>query len=256
MSSDKLLGMTAIVTGGGHGIGREYCKRYAQEGASIAVLDLDEAGAQKVAHEIANNGNKAIPVKVDVSDESSVRHAVDVVLEEFHGIDILVNNAAMFSVVAMSRCPFDEISVDEWDRMMSINVKGTWLMCREVAQHMRKKSYGKIINVSSGSVFKGTRTQIHYVTSKAAVYGFTHTLARELGPHGINVNTIAPGSTLSEESPSEQVLQMREETAKTRAISRVQLPTDVVGTAVFLASADSDFMTGQTLVVDGGAYMS
>lgn len=162
----------------------------------------------------------------------------------------------MFSVVPMSRVGFDQISVAEWDRMMAVNVKGTWLMCREVAPHMRAQGYGKIINIGSGTAFKGMTENVHYVASKAAILGITRNLARELGPHGITVNAIAPGSTLSEEQPSAEMLQRREESAHRRAIARVQLPADLVGAAIFLASGESDFITGQTLVVDGGDFLN
>lgn len=252
-SGTRLAGKIAVVTGGAHGIGRAYCLGYAAEGATVAVLDLDGVTARKVADEINGTGGAAMAEVVDIADESSVAGAVSRVVAEFGRIDILVNNAAMFSVVPMSRSSFEELTVDEWDRMMAINVRGTWLMCRQVAPHMKRLGSGKIINISSGSVFKGTKTQIHYVTSKAALYGFTHTLARELGPFGINVNNIAPGSTLSEEEPTDGVLAMRNSVVPTRALQRVEEPGDLVGTAIFLASSESDFMTGQTLVVDGGA---
>jgi 3-oxoacyl-[acyl-carrier protein] reductase len=251
----RLEGRVAIVTGGAHGIGKEYCLGYADEGASVAVLDLDIESAEKVAADIQGSGNRAIAVAVDVASEERVAAAVRAVIDEFGRIDILVNNAAMFSVVPMSRVAFDQISVSEWDRLMEINVKGTWLMCREVAPHMREQGYGKVINIGSGSAFKGVTTNIHYVASKAAIEGLTRNLARELGPHGVTVNTIAPGSTLSEEQPSEETLLRRENSLHRRAIARVQLPSDLVGAAIFLGSRESDFITGQTLVVDGGDFM-
>lgn len=251
----RLEGRVAIVTGGAHGIGREYCFAYAEEGASIAILDLDGVRAKQTAADIVEAGGDAIGVEADISEEAAAIDAVKTVLQHYGHIEVLMNNAAMFSVVEMSRVGFDELTVAEWDKMMAINVRGTWLMCREVGKHMRERGYGKIINICSGSVFKGVASQIHYVTSKSAIFGFTHNLARELGPHGVTVNAIAPGSTLSEENPTEDVLRMREQTARTRALPRVQMPADLVGAAIFLAAAESDFITGQTIVVDGGAYM-
>lgn len=251
----RLAGRVAIITGGAHGIGRAYCLRFAAEGAAVAVFDLDEGAAKGVAVEIESDGGRALGVRVDVTDPDAIAAGVDQVVDTFGGIDILVNNAAMFSVVPMSREGFDRISVAEWEQMMAVNVKGPWLMARAVVPHLRARGRGKIINVSSGTAFKGTSSQIHYVTSKAAVLGFTKTLARELGPDAINVNTIAPGSTLSEEHPDDDTMRFRSSVIPTRALRRLENPDDLVGAAVFLASSESDFITGQTLVVDGGAVM-
>ena len=176
-------------------------------------------------------------------------------VERYGRIDVLVNNAAIFATVPMSRAPFDEIEVEEWDRMMAVNLRGTWLACRAVIPDMRKRGYGKIINVSSGTALKGSASRIHYVTSKAGVLGFTRTLAREVGKDGIRVNCVVPGSTLSEQDPDEDTVRMRNAAANERALKRVQRPDDLVGAVVFFASAESDFITGQSLVVDGGAFM-
>jgi 3-oxoacyl-[acyl-carrier protein] reductase len=155
----------------------------------------------------------------------------------------------------MSRSPFDEIEIEEWDRMMAVNLRGMWLASRAAVPHMRSRGYGKIINISSGTALKGSASRIHYVTSKAGVLGFTRTLAQELGKDGICVNCVAPGSTLSEEDPSEGIVRMRSAAAADRALKRLQKPEDLVGAIVFFASPESDFITGQTLVVDGGACM-
>ncbi len=251
----RLIGKVALITGGAHGIGRAYCERFAAEGARVAVTDLDAEGATLVAKGIVASGGEAIGLGLDVTDEMVIAAAVAEIDTKFGGIDILINNAAMFSVVAMSRDRFDELSVAEWDKMMEVNVKGPWLMARGVVPVMRRGGGGKIINISSGTALKGTPTQIHYVTSKAATLGFTKNLARELGRDGICVNAIAPGSTLSEEEPDDAIIKMRSGNIPLRAIGRIEAPEDLVGTAVFLASADSDFVTGQTIVVDGGTVM-
>ena len=150
---------------------------------------------------------------------------------------------------------FEEISRDEWTKMMDVNVAGTWLACKAVVPEMRKNGYGKIINISSGVVFKGVPLRVHYVASKAAIIGFTRTLARELGADNITVNCIAPGGTLSEENPTREMLEARQKKTGDRAIKRVQVPEDLAGAIAFFASTDSDFITGQTLVVDGGSAM-
>jgi 3-oxoacyl-[acyl-carrier protein] reductase len=173
-------------------------------------------------------------------------------LDKFGRIDVLVNNAAIFSTIPMNRGGIDTIDPAEWDRMMAVNLKGLFFCTRAVLPAMRQQKSGKIINISSGTVLNGSAGRIHYVTSKAGVIGFTRTLAREVGDDNINVNAIAPGSTLSEENPSEDVLRMRGSRVTDRALKRVQLPKDLVGTMLFLASPLSDFITGQTIAVDGG----
>ena len=251
----RLDGRVAIITGGGHGIGRAYATRLAAEGAKVVIAELDGQAASAVAAELIAHGCQAIAVQTDVANEASVKNMAQQAIAKFGRIDVLVNNAAIFATVPMSRSPFDEITIDEWDRMMSVNVKGTWLASRAVVPQMRAQGYGKIINVSSGTALKGSPSRIHYVTSKAGILGFTKTLANEVGKDGICVNCVAPGSTLSEENPDEDVLKMRAAAANTRALKRVQTPEDLTGAVVFFASSDSDFITGQTLVVDGGSCM-
>ena len=251
----RLAGKVAIVTGGGHGIGKAYALGLAGEGAKLVVAEIDAIAAEAVAADLKRRGFEAIAVRTDVADPASVAAMVERALGAFGRIDILVNNAAIFATVPMSRSPFDEIAIEEWDRMMAVNLRGTWLASRAVVPHMRARGNGKIINISSGTALKGSASRIHYVTSKAGVLGFTRTLARELGQHGICVNCVAPGSTLSEENPSEGIVRMRAAAAGERAIQRTQKPEDLVGAIVFFASSESDFITGQTLVVDGGACM-
>ena len=251
----RLDGRVAIITGGGHGIGKAYAARLAAEGARVVIAELDGAAGSAVAAELTAQGREAIAVQTDVASEASVNNMAQQTILRFGRIDVLVNNAAIFATVPMSRSPFDQISVEEWDRMMSVNVKGTWLASRAVVPQMRKQAYGKIINVSSGTALKGSPSRIHYVTSKAGILGFTKTLANEVGKDGICVNCVAPGSTLSEENPDDDILKMRSQAANARALKRVQTPEDLTGAVVFFASADSDFITGQTLVVDGGSCM-
>ncbi len=248
----RMEGRVAIVTGGGHGIGKAYASRLAKEGAKLVIAELDGEAGQAVVQELNAAGYEALAVRTDVSDSSSVEHMVAAAIERFGKIDVLVNNAAIFATIPMSRLAFDKISVDEWDRMMSVNVKGSWLASCAVIPHMRAQGYGKIINISSSTAIKGSPSRIHYVTSKAGILGFTKTLANEVGQYNICVNCVAPGSTLSEESPDESILKMRGDAATVRALKRVQEPDDLTGAVLFFASTDSDFITGQTLVVDGG----
>jgi len=190
-----LEGRVAIVTGGGHGIGKAYARRLAEDGAAVVIAELDGSAAERVAAEL---GTHALAVRTDVAEQASVENMAQRTVERFGRIDVLVNNAAIFATVPMSRAPFDEIDPAEWDRMMAVNLRGTWLACRAVIPQMRTQRSGKIINISSGTALKGTGSRIHYVTSKAGILGFTRTLAMEVGKDNICVNCIAPGSTLSE----------------------------------------------------------
>jgi 3-oxoacyl-[acyl-carrier protein] reductase len=251
----RLEGRAAIVTGGGHGIGKAYAHRLAEEGAKIVIAEIDGPAAERLAADLQHAGFEALALRTDVADGASVEEMARRTLERFGRIDILVNNAAVFATVPMSRAPFDQIDPAEWDRMMAVNLRGTWLASRAVIPHMRKQGYGKIINISSGTALKGSASRIHYVTSKAGILGFTKSLAQEVGKDNICVNCVAPGSTLSEENPDEALVRYRQAAASSRALQRMQTPEDLVGAVAFFASSDSDFITGQTLVVDGGACM-
>jgi 3-oxoacyl-[acyl-carrier protein] reductase len=251
----RLEGRVAIVTGGGHGIGKAYARRLAEEGATIVIAEIDSAAAEQVAADLQRAGYGALGLRTDVSDAASVEEMARRTVERFGRIDVLVNNAAIFATVPMSRAPFDQLDPAEWDRMMAVNLRGPWLASRAVIPQMRKQRYGKIINISSGTALKGAAGRIHYVTSKAGILGFTRTLAMELGKDNICVNCVAPGSTLSEENPDQALVKYRQAAASARALQRMQTPEDLVGAVAFFASPDSDFITGQTLVVDGGACM-
>jgi 3-oxoacyl-[acyl-carrier protein] reductase len=249
----KLDGRVAIVTGGGNGIGIRYCKAIAGEGSAVVVAELDGQAAVRVADEICEDGGKAIAVQTDVSNSQSVSNMVDQTIREFGKIDILVNNAAIFATIPISRVGIEELSEQEWDDVYRVNMKGMFLVTKAVVPHMKKQRYGKIVNIGSGSMLDGAGGRIHYTSAKAAVVGFTRVLAHELGDYNICVNTLAPGSTLSEANPTPEIIKMREAAIKSRVIKRVQTPEDLIGPMLFLVSPDSDFMTGQMLVADGGA---
>ncbi|HXP94680.1 MAG TPA: glucose 1-dehydrogenase [Candidatus Binatia bacterium] len=252
---NRLEGRVAIITGGGHGIGKAYARRLADEGAAIVIAELDSKAGEAVAKELIDRGYRALAIRTDVADQTSAEAMARQAAEELGKIDILVNNAAVFATVAMSRVPFDQIDPAEWDKLMAVNLRGTWFACRAVVPYMRMQGYGKIINISSGTYLDGSPSRIHYVTSKAGIIGFTRTLARELGKDNICVNALVPGSTLSEENPDESVLKLRSGPVASRALKRIQRPEDLVGALAFFASPDSDFITGQSLVVDGGSVM-
>ncbi len=244
-----------IVTGGAQGIGLAYCKGLAAEGAKVVVADIDRAGSEAAIGSLGESGADALAVVGDVSKPEDTDEMARATVERFGRIDGLINNAAMFQRPAMTRGPFDEIPVEEWDRLMAINLRGIFLCCRAVVPHMKQQQSGKIVNISSGTVFAGTANLLHYVTSKAGVIGLTRGLARELGEYNINVNAIAPGLTISMDESNDVRSGLNKQRIQARALKRAEAPEDLVGTAVFLCSSDSDFMTGQTMVVDGGLQM-
>jgi NAD(P)-dependent dehydrogenase (short-subunit alcohol dehydrogenase family) len=244
----SLDGKVAIITGGRRGIGRAIADGLAAEGARIAILDL--VGAEEAA--AAYDGG--LGLVGDVSSESDVGRMVEAVASHCGHIDILVNNAAIFATLKMK--PFTEIALEEWKRVHDVNVAGAFLMCRAVVPHLRQQGGGKIVNLASGSFFRGVPFMLHYVTSKAAVIGLTRALARELGPDNICVNAIAPGYTITESTLEQDETHLHTGTASVnaRAFAREQRPEDVVGSAVFLCGPGSNFVTGQTFAVDGGAH--
>lgn len=254
-AGQQLSGRTALVTGAAHGIGLAYSRELARQGARVVMADIDGDAAASSSKELANEGFDVLDLAVDVADPSAVAQARDDVARRAGLVDVLVNNAAVFSTVPMSRAGYQELSVEEWDLMMAVNLRGPWLMSRAFVPSMQERGYGKVVNISSGTALKGSASRIHYVTSKAGIIGFTKTLAREVGSDGVGVNCIAPGSTLSEADQTDDIVNYRSAAAQGRAIARVQTPEDLVGAVVFFASSSSDFITGQTLVVDGGAFM-
>ena len=250
----RLKDKVIIVTGGGVGIGRAYATGLAKEGARVAVADIQDEEAKKVASEIKQGGGEAVALSVDVTSAEKTRAMADATLQKFGRIDVLVNNAGLYS--AIKKKPFAEITAEEWDRVMAVNLKGLFLCVQAVYPAMKKQGKGKIINISSGTALGGTPFFLHYVTSKAGVIGFTRALARELGPDDICVNAITPGLTIS--GPQQEgvlTAEQLQDRRRRRAFQRDQYPLDLVGTMIFLCSADSDFITGQTINVDGGQHM-
>jgi NAD(P)-dependent dehydrogenase (short-subunit alcohol dehydrogenase family) len=247
----RLKNRAAIVTGGAQGIGRAYALRLAEEGANVVIADLLDGS--RVVQEIKKKGGESLALHTDVTDEKSTEEMAKKMVERFGRIDILINNAAFFSTIVKK--PFHQISAEEWDAVMSVNLKGPFLCSKAVYPQMKKQHKGKIINVSSGTFFKGLPHFLHYVTSKGGVMGFTRALAREAGEDGICVNTIVPGYTETEilkENPQDPEEVIRA-SITARCIKRPEIPDDLTGTIVFLASDDSDFITGQAIVVDGGS---
>lgn len=240
-----------IVTGAGQGIGRELARQFAAAGAIAVVADIDLDKADAVVKEIHDAGGTGLAVAVDVADETSVSAMVDAVVERWGRIDVLINNASIFATI--EKGPFDELSLDQWERVMRVNVTGSFLCVRAVAPHMRTAGFGRVVNISSDAVTRGTVNYLHYVTSKSALIGMTNSLARELGPHGVTVNCVRPGSVATEvDRTVNPTVEVRERAAALQCIPRGMVPTDLVGIMLFLASPASAFITGQTIACDGG----
>jgi 3-oxoacyl-[acyl-carrier protein] reductase len=239
----------AIVTGAGQGLGRAFAIGLARRGAPVVVADITDK-ADAVAAEICDAGGRAISVRVDVTDQSAVEALAERACVAFGTPAVLVNNAAVFSTLRLQ--PYTDIPVEEWRTVLDVNVTGAFLCCRSIAPLMAKAGYGKIINISSAAIWLGRPGYLHYVTSKAALLGLTRALANEVGKSGVRVNAVTPGSTRTEIERATITAAEQEALASNGALGRVQYAADVVGTVLFLASTDSDFVTGQTINVDGG----
>lgn len=241
-----------IVTGGAMGIGSAIADRFARDGSAVVIADV--SGASEAAAEISATGAAAIGVFCDISDPASCNEMAAEALKAFGQIDTLVNNAGLYSTLKLTE--FTDISPEEWQRVLNVNVMGQAFVTAAVLPAMKAQGAGAIVNMSSGTPFKGVPYLLHYVASKGAINAMTKALAKELGADGIRVNGVAPGFTMSDgvKANPDQITKLQEISQKARVIARDQLPEDVVGAVAFLASKDSAFMTGQTLVVDGGAY--
>jgi NAD(P)-dependent dehydrogenase (short-subunit alcohol dehydrogenase family) len=246
--SGALDGKVAIVTGGAQGIGRAIADRLAADGARIVIADLK--GAEDAAADFADG----VGLTVDVASEDDVARMASETLERCGAIDVLVNNAGLYASLAMR--PFEQIPVDEWRQVMDVNVLSMFLTCRAVVPQMREQGGGRIVNISSGTPFRGVPFVLHYVTSKGAIVALTRALAKELGNDEILVNCVAPGFTMSagvQEHP-EVIEALRDVSIASRTIKRDMVPEDVVGAVAFLCGPESTFLTGQTMVIDGGQY--
>ena len=248
----RLKDKVAIITGGNQGIGREYSLRFCKEGAKVVIAARNVEKSEQVVKELIDMGGEAMAIKVDVSKEEDTKMMAEKTVEKFGKIDILLNNAAIYSGLTMK--PWDTITVEEWDWVFSVNVKGQWLTMKAVIPYMKQLGKGKIINTSSATILLGIPLLLAYATSKSAIVGLTRCVATEVGEFGINVNTICPGLTMTEASTEMpgQPPGLPEFVSSMAALGRSEQPEDLVGTALFLASEDSDFITGNMIVVDGG----
>ncbi len=245
----RLDGRTIIVTGGGRGLGRAFAERIAVEGAHVAVAEIDPVLGETAAAAIRATGADVMSLTVDIADWPQAETMAATVAERWGGIDGIVNNAAI--AIGLGGQRFDAIPEDEWDRVMAVNVRGTWNCCKAVVPYLRHRGKGKIVNVASDTALWGATTLLHYVASKGAVIALTRALARELGDDHIAVNSIAPGLTMTE--AGRLVAHPRQQHyVEGRAMHREQQPDDVTGSVVFLLSDDADFITGQLLAVNGG----
>ena len=244
----KLEGKVALVTGGSQGIGHAIAHGLAAEGARIAIADLQRAD------EAAAEFPDGVGITADVASEGDVARLASELKERCGGVDVVVNNAGLYASLAMRS--FTEIPLDEWRKVMDVNVASMFLVSRALVPGMKERGGGAIVNISSGTPFRGVPFLLHYVTSKGAIVAFTRALAKELGPAGIRVNCVAPGFTMSAgvEAHPEVVEKLRDVSVAARTIQRDQVPEDVVGAVVFLASPEASFVTGQTMVIDGGQY--
>lgn len=240
-----------VITGAGQGIGRELARQFGAAGAIPVVADLLIDNAALVKAEIEARGGRSMAVKVDVADEASVNAMIAAVVAELGRVDVLINNAAIFA--SLEKRKFEAIPMDEWDRVMRVNINGPLLCARAVAPVMRKAGWGRIINIASDAVPKGVMNYMHYVTSKSAMIGFTNAMARELGEDGINVNCVRPGAVATEVDRAVNPTQdLKRTQIAQQCIKRGMEPPDLVGLMVFLSAPASSFITGQTIACDGG----
>lgn len=248
----SLQGKRVLVTGGASGIGRAIVEHLASEGAFVAIADVRKPDEAAAAVTLA--GGRALALVADVSQPQQVQEMVREAIAGMGGLDGLVNNAGIYSSIVPR--PFEEIDLQEWRRLFEVNVFGLMSCCQAVVPHMRAQGGGSIVNIISGTPFKGIPFMLHYVASKGAVLGMTRSLAKELGPAKILVNGVAPGFTLSNgvKANEAQMRKLVEVSRNARSLARDQLPEDITGAVAFFLSGQASFITGQTLVVDGGSY--
>ena len=244
----RLDGKVAVVTGAAQGIGRAIAEGLAAEGARIVIADLHGAD------DAAASFRDGVGITADVAREDDVARMVAEAVAACGRIDILVNNAGLYASLEMR--PFEQIPLDEWCRVMDVNVASMFLTCRAIVPLMRKAGGGRIVNISSGTPFRGVPFLLHYVTSKGAIVAFTRALAKEVGKDNVLVNCVAPGFTISAgvEAHPEVIEKLRDVSVAARTLQRDQVPADVVGAVVFLCGPGAEFITGQTMVIDGGQY--
>ncbi|MBI2768031.1 MAG: SDR family oxidoreductase [Burkholderiales bacterium] len=243
-------GRVVVITGAGQGLGRAYALMFGARNQVVVAMDLNEVAVNAVASEIRAAGGECLSLVVDVGNADAVEDAARRIEKQYGRADILVNNAAIFSTIQMR--PFEEIPLDEWSRVLHVNVTGPFLMARSIAPLMRRKKWGRIINVSSAAALMGRANYLHYTTSKAAVIGMTRSMARELGPDGITVNAVLPGATDTEIPRQTVTPAQKQAQIAMRCIQREANVDDLTGTVAFLASDESRFISGQSFVVDGG----
>lgn len=247
----KLKDKVAIITGAGRGIGQIYAERFVREGAKVTVCDIIDC--KETEKKLKAAGGEVLALRTDVTSAADTEAMAKKTAERFGRIDILVNNAAIYGGIVLK--PFYEIDEKEFDKVLSVNIKGMWLCCKAVFPYMKKQNKGKIVNISSSVFFKGVPFFLHYSASKGGVVGLTRALARETGQFNITVNSVAPGLTMSQAAIDMRPKERIDEYVQTLTIKREQVPEDLTGAVVFLASDDADFITGQTLLVDGGGVM-
>jgi 3-oxoacyl-[acyl-carrier protein] reductase len=239
-----------IITGAGQGIGRVFAKAFAKAGSRVVIAEINEKKAASVSAEIMAAGGQALAVTTDVADEASIKEMIGIVEDEYGRIDVLINNAGVFSTLEMR--PFDQIPLDEWERVLRVNLTGPFLCARAVLPAMRRAKWGRIINMASGAVRLGRPNYLHYIATKSALMGMSLSMAREVGADGITVNSILPGATFTEIERKTITPAQKERVIAMQCIPRAEVPEDLVGAVLFLASEASTFVTGQSINLDGG----